>query len=132
MAMEIQGKTFAAGRICALVCSLVMLLAVTAAAPACASEPDVIRLRDGNVLKGQLVACDAQTVKFKTGAGIASFSRDGVASITLGTPEPAKTSPPLARPPASATKQASAPVKQTVLVARPLQGAGTSAASPPA
>jgi hypothetical protein len=44
---------------------------------------DVLRLRDGNVLRGSLVGCDAKTVRFRTIAGVGTYARGGVVSITL-------------------------------------------------
>jgi hypothetical protein len=55
----------------------------------CSARADVLRLRDGNVLRGSLIAADAKTVRFRTIAGVGAYSRTGIVSITLGESAPA-------------------------------------------
>src|SRR5262245_40930061 len=64
------------------------------------SDQDVLRLRDGNVLRGRLVTCDGETIKFRTGAGTVTLSRSGVLSIAFGV---SGVSSP--RPPEASSKQ---------------------------
>src|SRR5690349_2736200 len=104
-------KTCGRRRAASLCCSLMFTLGSAQLGFTQPSDPDVIRLRDGNVLHGQVVGMDGSSIRFKTSAGTVSFSRDGVQSISFGVkdaqpkPQPViAKSPPAPKPQAQAGK----------------------------
>ncbi|MEW6306642.1 MAG: choice-of-anchor X domain-containing protein [Verrucomicrobiota bacterium] len=73
----------------------IVALSPCLAASAPAAEPEELRLRNGNVLKGQFVEGDKQTIVFRTSDGLQSFPKKDVRAILFeGDPAPEGEFPP--------------------------------------